>query len=686
MSKKGPISNRGSIAVAPTHNGTPRPPAPVAADGRVRVVIEAVSPSVAGGFAVKRAVGESVRVEADVFTDGHDAVGAIVRHRRGDAATWSEVRMTPLVNDRWTASFDVLAEGWHEFAVSAWVDHFATWRRDLRRRAEAKQNLDAEFLIGAALIEHAAPANAPSSEPLRDFAKRLRTPAPDADRLVIAQDEQLAEFMRLSGPRDFSATSGTPVRVWVDRVRARYSSWYELFPRSTGPDARTHGTFRDVIGRLDSIAAMGFDVLYLPPIHPIGRQFRKGKNNTLTTVEGDVGSPWAIGGPEGGHDAIHPSLGSVEDFGALVRESNTRGIEVALDLALQCSPDHPYVKRHPEWFKHRPDGSIQYAENPPKKYQDIYPFDFECEDWRGLWNEILRVVLLWMERGVRIFRVDNPHTKPFALWEWLIAEAHKRDPGVLFLAEAFTRPKVMHRLAKLGFTQSYTYFAWRNGPWDLREYFTELTATNAAEYFRPNAWPNTPDILTEYLQHGGRGAFVVRAALAATLCASWGVYGPPFEHMEHEPAKPGSEEYLDSEKYQIRAWDHDRPDSLSPLLGALNLARRNNPALQQDRTLRFHRCDNPAVVCYSKTSGDNAIVVAANTDPHATQWSPVHLDLGALGLTENHPYQMHDLLTDQRFRWQGSTNVVGLDPAACPVHVFKVRRHQRTEEQFEYFL
>jgi len=369
-----------------------------------------------------------------------------------------------------------------------------------------------------------------------------------------------------------------------------------------------------------------------------------------------------------------------------VHEADARGIEIALDFALQCSPDHPYVKQHPEWFKHRPDGSIQYAENPPKKYQDIYPFDFECADWRSLWEEILRVMLVWVDRGVRIFRVDNPHTKPFPLWEWLISEVKRRDPGVLFLAEAFTRPRPMHRLAKLGFTQSYTYFAWRNNPEDLREYFTELTTTNAADYFRPNAWPNTPDILTEYLQHGGRGAFIVRAALAATLCASWGIYGPAYELMEHLPAKPGSEEYLDSEKYQLRAWPVERADSLAPLITALNRARRENPALQQDRTLRFHRCDNPSIVCYSKTAGDNAIVVVANTDPHSTQWGQVHLDLAALGLAETAPYQMHDLLTGVRYRWQGKTNVVGLDPATCPAHVFRLRRHQRTEAQFEYFI
>ncbi len=657
-------------------------------DGRARVAIEAVTPTVPGGdYHVKRAVGEVVRAEADIFTDGHDMISAVLRHRRTDTLPgaktneWSEVIMTPLVNDRWHADFPVHTEGEHEFVVEAWVDHFKTWQRDLRRRAEANQNLEPEYLIGAQLIEAAlAECDSPPPE-LEDFLTRLRR-AGDPDRIDAALDDRLTRLMLEVDPRRYAASS-RPTRIWADRIRARFSSWYELFPRSAGSDGQRHGTFRDVINRLDDIAAMGFDVLYLPPIHPIGRTFRKGKNNTLTPTNDDVGSPWAIGGPEGGHDSIHPQLGGVDDFKALVRSANSRGIEIALDLALQCSPDHPYVKEHPEWFKHRPDGTIQYAENPPKKYQDIYPFDFECENWKALWEEVLRVVLLWVDRGVRIFRVDNPHTKPFALWEWLISQVKQHDPGVLFLAEAFTRPKVMHRLAKIGFTQSYTYFAWRNSAWELRQYLTELTTAPSVDYFRPNAWPNTPDILTEQLQHGGRGTFIVRAALAGTLCASWGMYGPTYELMEHTAAKPGSEEYLDSEKYQIRSWDTGRPDSLAPLIAAINRARKTNPALQQNRTLRFHECDNPNILCYSKTSGDNIILVAANVDPHNTQWGRIRLDLEALGLSDDHPYELRDLLTQQRYTWRGRDNVVGLDPSTCPVHIFGVRRHERTEKEFE---
>ncbi|MGE0303353.1 MAG: alpha-1,4-glucan--maltose-1-phosphate maltosyltransferase [Phycisphaerales bacterium] len=660
-------------------------------------MIEAVTPRVPDGIgalgpcAVKRTVGEAVRVEADIFCDGHDAVSAAVHHRhlgRDGTGAWFEARLELFDNDRWRGEFEVLAEGEAEFFVEAWIDHFAGWRRDLRKRAEAGQELAVEFLVGAQLIEEAVAhgargAPADSARDLQRFVTLLKRGA-DAERLEAALDDRLAELMHAVAPRRFASRSSV-LRLWVDRERARFSSWYELFPRSVNSDGKRHGTLRDVVSRLDDIAGMGFNVLYLPPVHPIGVQFRKGKNNTLTPTPDDVGSPWAIGGREGGHDALHPALGSEADFRYLVAEANKRKVEIALDFALQCSPDHPYVRAHPDWFKRLPDGTIRYAENPPKKYQDIYPFDFECDDWRALWEELRRVLLAWVDRGVRIFRVDNPHTKPFGLWEWLISEVKRHEPGVLFLAEAFTRPKVMHRLAKLGFTQSYTYFAWRDDPRGLTEYFTELTRTPVVDYFRPNPWPNTPDILTEYLQHGGRGAFVVRAALAATLSASWGVYGPAFELMEHVPAKPGSEEYLNSEKYELKAWNLARPDSLAPLLKSLNAARRDNPALQQDRTLRFHPCGNPSVICYSKTAGDNAIVVAANTDPRQMQWSEVNLDLASLGLRDDEPYEMHDLLTGAVFTWRGSRNVVGLDPAGMPVHVMRVGRTPRLEAKIERF-
>ena len=657
------------------------------AQGRSRVVIENVVPSVnSGQFPAKASVGEVVRVEADAFVDGHDRISAAVRHRLSERDDWHEVDMSPCVNDRWAGEFEVHAVGWHEFTVVAWVDRFATWRSDLQKRLAAGQEVAVDLVIGAELVDDAASScEGDTARSLKRFASLLRSDETGA-ATEIAVSGSLQTLMRRHAPRRFLTQLPNPLKIWVDRPRARFSSWYELFPRSASPDPTRHGTLRDVRDRLDSIRAMGFDVLYLPPVHPIGRAFRKGRNNSPVAEPDDVGSPWAIGGPEGGHDAIHPELGTLSDFDSLVAAANHREMEIAMDLAFQCSPDHPYVHEHPEWFRHRPDGTIQYAENPPKKYQDIYPFDFECEDWQALWNELLRVVLFWRDRGIRIFRVDNPHTKPFPFWEWLIAQVRERDPNVLFLAEAFTRPKVTYRLAKLGFTQSYTYFAWRNDPWSLRQYFNELTTSPVADFFRPNAWPNTPDILTEYLQTDARAAYVVRAVLAATLCANFGIYGPAFELMDGRPVRHGSEEYLDSEKYQIRQWDLNRPDSLAELLARLNHVRRTNPALQHDRGLKFQGSDNPTVVCYSKTLGDNAILVAANTDPYNTQWANLDLDLAAIGVAADQPFQVHDLLTGARYRWQGNRAVVGLDPGSVPAHVFAVRRRSRSEADFEYFL
>jgi starch synthase (maltosyl-transferring) len=667
--------------IQPTKTEQPLAP-PEVPQGQSRVVIESVRPWVdCGRFPGKASVGEAVRVEADIFVDGHDLISAAIQHRISQRENWHETDMAPGVNDRWTAEFEVHAVGGHEFTVLAWVDHFATWRSDLQKRVAAAQNVSVDLIIGAELVEQAAATtDGEVSRSLGNFARLLRS-GDSGEATEVALSGSLQTLMRRHAPRKFPTEWPKTFMLWVDRPKARFSTWYELFPRSASPDPTRHGTLRDVQGRLDSIRAMGFDVLYLPPVHPIGRAFRKGRNNSPAAEPEDVGSPWAIGGPEGGHDAIHPELGTLDDFDRLVGAAGTRGIEIAMDLAFQCSPDHPYVREHPEWFRHRPDGTIQYAENPPKKYQDIYPFDFECEDWQALWNELLRVTLFWREHGIRIFRVDNPHTKPFPFWEWLIAKVHQEDPNVLFLAEAFTRPKVMYRLAKLGFTQSYTYF-----PWSIKQYFTELTTSPVADFFRPNAWPNTPDILNEYLQTDARAAYVVRAVLAATLCASYGIYGPAFELMDGRPVRPGSEEYLDSEKYQIRQWDLNRADSLADLIGRLNHIRRTNPALQHDRSLKFHNTDNPTVVCFSKKQGENTILVAANTDPYHTQWANLDLDLAALGVNWDQPFQVHDLLTDARYRWQGNRAVVGLDPGSLPVHVFAVRKRSRSEADFEYFV
>ncbi|HEY1192244.1 MAG TPA: alpha-amylase family glycosyl hydrolase, partial [Gemmata sp.] len=507
-------------------------------------------------------------------------------------------------------------------------------------------------------------------------------------RVRLALDPDLTARMRPLSDRRFATRYEKELGIVVDRPRARFSTWYELFPRSWAPEPGAHGTLKDVAAQLPRIAGMGFDVLYLPPIHPIGRAFRKGKNNSPTARHGDVGSPWGIGAAEGGHTAIHPDLGTFADFDHLIAEARNHGIDVALDIAYQCSPDHPWVKEHPDWFRRRPDGSIQYAENPPKKYQDIYPIDFESDDWRGLWRALADVVLFWVGRGVTVFRVDNPHTKAFPFWEWMIGEVKAQHPEVIFLSEAFTRPKVMYRLAKAGFTQSYTYFTWRNTKAELTEYFTELTRTKAAEFFRPNLWPNTPDILPEFLQWSGKPGFMARLALAATLGASYGIYGPAFELGESRPSAPGKEEYLDSEKYQITRWALGGPNDLSDFIARVNRIRHENPALQSDRGLRFHQTDNPELICYSKYDPATAsrVVAVVNLDPNHTQSGWVALDPAALGLEAGRPYQMHDLLAGGHYLWHGDRNFVFIDPRVVPAHVFQVRQHVRTENDFDYFM
>jgi starch synthase (maltosyl-transferring) len=484
----------------------------------------------------------------------------------------------------------------------------------------------------------------------------------------------LDEIARRYPDRSHATVADPWLPVRVDPPLARFSAWYEFFPRSVPGRQSAHGTFADCERYLPRIAEMGFDVVYFPPIHPIGASRRKGRNNSVTSEPGEPGSPWAIGAEGGGHKAIHPGLGSAEDFRRLVHAARTLGIEIALDIAFQTSPDHPYVTEHPSWFRHRPDGSVQYAENPPKKYQDIYPFNFETEDWRGLWTELRDVFLHWISEGVRVFRVDNPHTKPFAMWEWLIGEVKAAHPDVLFLSEAFTRPKIMHRLSKLGFSQSYTYFTWRNSKAELTEYFTELALSPTREYFRPNVWPNTPDILHETLQRGGRPAFAARAVLAATLASSYGIYGPAFELFENAPLRPGSEEYLNSEKYEIRTWDVDRADSLRPLLTRLNQIRREHPALQHDWHLRFVDCDNDRVLCYAKTTPDRSSVIftTVNLNPFATESTWVDLPLAELGLRHDEPFEIEDLLTGARYHWRGSRNFVQLRPGEIPAHVFRL--------------
>jgi starch synthase (maltosyl-transferring) len=655
------------------------------------VVVENVRPAVDGGrFPVKRCLGEKVVVTADVHADGHDVIYAALHHRRKSQPEWSEQEMEPLGNDAWQATFAVTALEPHFYRVEAWVDAFATWRRDLQKRLEAETQQPVDLLIGAELVaEAAARAAQLDAARLEDWAGELRGWAEKGPVEVYdrALDDDLAVLMRRHADRRHAGHSPSSLELNVDRKRARFSAWYEMFPRSCGDSAEKHGSFADCERRLPYVKSMGFDVLYLPPIHPIGRAYRKGPNNAEAAGPHDHGSPWAIGSAEGGHKSIHPELGRIEDLRRLRKRAEELGIELALDLAYQCSPDHPYVKEHPEWFRARPDGTIQYAENPPKKYQDIYPIDFDSRDWQALWLELRSVVEFWVAEGVRIFRVDNPHTKPYRFWEWLIAEVRGQHPEVIFLAEAFTRPKVMYQLAKLGFNQSYTYFAWRNTSLELRDYFTELTRTEVREYFRPNVWPNTPDILTEQLQYGGRNAFVIRLVLAATLAASYGVYGPAYELCEGRPRSPGSEEYLDSEKYQIRDWDLDGAHSLKGLIGRVNRIRRENPALQSDEGLRFHEVDNEQIIAYSKSTEDhsNLILVVVNLDPHHTQSGWVSFPVEELDLDPHAPYQLHDLLTDARYFWSGRKNFVELE-AAAPAHILKLRRKLRSERDFDYFL
>ncbi|CAN5719631.1 alpha-1,4-glucan--maltose-1-phosphate maltosyltransferase [soil metagenome] len=645
-----------------------------------RAVVERVHPEVdAGRFPIKRTPGEEVVVSADVFTDGHDTLAASLLYRQAGAPGWTEVPMQALGNDRWQARFVVDALGGYEYTAEAWIDRFGSWRHEVSKKVGAGQEVKSELLEGAALLREAA-ERARGDAP--DDSRRIGETAgvlgddtlPQAQRVAQALTESLETLMARHADRSRATRNERVLQVMVEPERARFGAWYEMFPRSAGPDPNRSATFEEAADRLPYIAAMGFDVLYLPPIHPIGRSFRKGRNNTLDPGPDDVGSPWAIGGEAGGHDAVEPGLGTIEDFDRFIEAARRQGLEVALDLAYQASPDHPYVRQHPEWFRQRPDGTIKYAENPPKKYQDIYPINFESPEWQALWQELKRIVEFWIGHGVKIFRVDNPHTKPFRFWEWALGEIKKAHPETIFLAEAFARPKVMRYLAKSGFSQSYTYFTWRTAKDEITEYFTELTRTDVREYMRPNLFANTPDILHEYLQHGGRPAFQIRLILASTLGASYGIYSG-YELCEHVPVKPGSEEYLDSEKYQIRVRNFNQPHSLAELIRRMNMIRRDHPALHRDRGLRFHQTDNPKILCYSKRSpdGSDLILVIVNLDPHHMQHGFVQLPLTAWALPIDGGLQVLDLLANERYYWRGEWSYVRLDPQARVAHVLHVQ-------------
>ena len=647
-------------------------------DSRTRVVIESISPVVdEGAFPAKAVVGDSIEVSADIFAEGHDELAAIVRYRGPGESAWRQVAMALLVNDRWLATFPVDTPGTYEFSIEAWVDEYKSWTAKLAKRVAAKQDTTVDLAIGAEILAVAAKrARGKYASQLRLLAGKLRLEGatrPEAEDLAL--EEETISLAARYPDRSTSVRSDGQYLIWVDREKAAFSAWYEVFPRSCATKPGTHGTFKDCASRLPYMAALGFDVLYLPPIHPIGVTARKGRNNAVVHRKGDPGTPWAIGSVDGGHKSVNPLLGTLGDFRSLVSKAKEYGIDVALDIALQCSPDHPYVKEHPEWFRWRPDGTIQYAENPPKKYQDIYPLEFDNDDWEAMWLELRSIFEFWIESGVHIFRVDNPHTKPFAFWEWLIRTLREKNPDLIFLAEAFTRPKVMYRLAKLGFTQSYTYFTWRRTKWELTQYLTELTTGEAKDFFRPNFWPNTPDILMDYLQKGGKPAFLARLVLASTLSSNYGIYGPAFELCVNVPREEGSEEYLDSEKYELKNWDLEDPNSIKGVVATMNSLRKSHPALQRTSNLRFQHIDNDEIIAYSKCdsrTGD-LVLTLVNMDYRYRQSGWIDLDFDEVPIGDDTPFHVHDLLSGATYEWKGRRNYVALDPHVMPAHVFEVQ-------------
>ena len=646
------------------------------------VIVENITPQLDGGrYAIKRAVGQDLVVEADIFKEGHDVISALLKWRPVGESTWLETPMESLVNDRWRGVLTVTAPGPWEMTIEAWGDTFKSWQEEIHKKFDGGiRDLQSESLEGAAFIEEAATraAGTPDVDLLAGFATRLRTAGPEETNQIAASAE-LSGLMTVWADRSLSTDYHPLLPIWVDGERAVFAAWYEFFPRSAEGKPDSGSTFRDCLPRIDDAKAMGFDVIYFPPIHPIGESNRKGRNNSVTCQPGEPGVPYAIGNYRqgvngGGHKDVAPELGTLEDFAWLVGEIKKRGMEIALDFAINCSPDHPYVRDHPEWFFKRPDGTIKYAENPPKKYQDVYPLNFHNPTWEALWRELHDVIAFWCDLGVRIFRVDNPHTKPVSFWEWMIAEIHEKYPDAQFLSEAFTRPKMMAVLAKAGFTQSYTYFTWRNTKWELETYLTQLTQTEMKDFFRANFFANTPDILPYFLQQGGRPPFLIRAVLAATLSPVYGIYSG-FELCEHVPI-PGKEEYFDSEKYQFKGRNWDAPGNIKEYITKLNAIRNENRAFHEYANLRFHYAENDNVLFYSKTTAarDNLILCAVTVEPNNSQTAFVHVPLEDLGLGQHETFQVEDLLTGERFLWTGARNFVSLNPHTRPAHIFRVRK------------
>ena len=646
-------------------------------NGRKRVVITNVSPLIEGGqFPAKTVINERFTVTADIFSDGHDEIAASILFKHTDEKQWLEVPMEQLFNDRWEAHLKLEKLGFYQVKIYAWVDHFATWQKGLKKKYEAGQDIGVELLIGAEMIERAAAtAKRGEASVFKKWISALRKPGEASSAVVLAASPEVSKRMRAYREEELITSYPQSILIEVERKKAAYSTWYELFPRSASPEDNRHGTFKDVVNLLPRVAKMGFDVLYFPPIHPIGEKNRKGKNNSLTPGPDDPGSPWAIGNRIGGHKAIHPELGTLEDFRTLVEEAKKLNIEVAMDIAYQCAPDHPYVQDHPQWFKWRPDGSVQYAENPPKKYEDILPINFETEDWQNLWNELKSVVEYWIDQGVSVFRIDNPHTKAFAFWQWMIREVRKKRADIIFLAEAFTRPRLMERLAKAGFNQSYTYFTWRNSKYELEEYMRELTKTELRYYFRPNFWPNTPDILPPFLSTGGENAHILRLVLAATLSSSYGIYGPVYEFCVNTP-HPGKEEYTDNEKYEIKHWNWDQYTRIKEIITRVNRIRKQNTALQTTWNVEFAETSNDRIICYGKADAEtnNKLIVVVNLDPFNTQGAHVKIPLWQLGIDPGASYSVYDLLSGSRYRWQGEWNYVQLNPWEMPAHIFTVEQ------------
>lgn len=640
---------------------------------RHRAVIENVGPVIDGGeFAVKRIAGGTVDVTADIFADGHDIVNVRLFYKHDKERRYRHVPMKALVNDAWEGSFVAEKIGGYTFYIEAWTDYGLNWRHELIRKTDGGQHVAVELLDGIQYLDNVKSKDPETKAFIKDCMAAFRDPARYAEAVEKGSSERLKKIFNDHPYQTFPVKS-PKYPVWTDRAKAGFSAWYEFFPRSSGHDPSVHGTFKDAAKRLPYVAEMGFDTVYFPPIHPIGEMNRKGKNNATAAADGDVGSPWAIGSALGGHKAINPALGTLRDFKAFIAEAKKLGIETAMDYALQCAPDHPYVKSHPGWFKWRPDGTVQYAENPPKKYQDILPFHFECEDWQNLWKELLSILMYWIDCGVTVFRVDNPHTKPFAFWKWAIAEVRKKHPEVIFLSEAFTRPKIMHRLAKAGFSHSYTYFTWRNSKEELSAYMEELTTDPSRQYFRPNFWPNTPDILPYELQQPNEATFALRFFLAATLSSNYGMYGPVYENMLFQ-AVPGKEEYTDSEKYEVVRHVWDTRGKLKTLIKTINQIRKHHPALQD--TFNYMPCptDNPQIMAWLKTDGkDSRILCAANFDPYHTQAATLRVPLEKAGLKEGESYAVTDLITQTTYGWQGARNYVELDPRGLPFHCFLIR-------------